>query len=199
MMTETAPVDAEAHEAFSALALTALDDVYRFARSLTRDEADAEDVVQEAYLRAFRSWTTFQPGTDVRRWLFTIARNVFLRSRERGQREVTLDSDGSEAVDAAMATANWVRTGLDPILASAEIGPAIREALEELPETFRSVVVLVDLEDQSYEDTAAVLGIPIGTVRSRLFRGRKILQERLVTHAQDAGLIPASGPNRRDA
>jgi RNA polymerase sigma-70 factor (ECF subfamily) len=198
MMTEPAPLDAAAHEAFSALALTALDDVYRFARSLTRDESDAEDVVQETYLRAFRSWTTFQTGTDVRRWLFTIARNVFLRSKERGKREVNLDDDGAEAVDAAEAHDNWVRKGLDPILASSELGPAISDALETLPESFRSVVVLVDVEDQSYEDAAEVLGIPVGTVRSRLFRGRKLLQEQLMTHAQDAGLIPTSGDAGRN-
>lgn len=195
-MQMTAP-DRTAHEAFSANALTALDDVYRFARSLTRDESDAEDVVQETYLRAFRSWQTFQEGTDIRRWLFTIARNVFLRSREKAQREVTLDDDGAEAVDAAQASEVWLRRGLDPILASADLGPAIQQALAAIPETFRSVVVLVDLEDQSYEDAAEVLGVPVGTVRSRLFRGRKLLQERLMSYAQDAGLVPA--PDRSDA
>ncbi len=193
MMTEELAPPSADHEAFSALALTALDDVYRFARSLTRDEADAEDVVQEAYLRAFRSWHTFQPGTDVRRWLFTIARNVFLRSRERGQREVTLDDDGAEAVDAAASKEGWIRRGLDPLLARTDLAPAIRQALEEIPETFRSAVVLVDLEDQSYEDAADVLGIPVGTVRSRLFRGRKLLQEKLILHAQDLGLVPTPG------
>lgn len=195
-MQMTAP-DPTAHDAFSANALTALDDVYRFARSLTRDEADAEDVVQETYLRAFRSWQTFQEGTDIRRWLFTIARNVFLRSREKAQREVTLDDDGAEAVDAAAASEAWLRRGLDPILASADLGPAIQQALAAIPETFRSVVVLVDMEDQSYEDAAEVLGVPVGTVRSRLFRGRKLLQERLLAYAQDAGLVPA--PDRSEA
>jgi RNA polymerase sigma-70 factor (ECF subfamily) len=186
-----------AHAQFSSNALTALDDVYRFARSLTRDEADAEDVVQETYLRAFRSWKTFQEGTDIRRWLFTIARNVFLRSKEKARREVTLDDDGAEAVDAAQANEVWLRRGLDPILASADLGPAIREALDAIPETFRSVVVLVDLEDQSYEDAAEVLGVPVGTVRSRLFRGRKLLQERLMAYAQDEGFVPA--PDRSEA
>lgn len=195
MVTEELAQSTETHDAFSALALTALDDVYRFARSLTRDEADAEDVVQETYLRAFRSWQTFQMGTDVRRWLFTIARNVFLRSRERGQREVTLDDDGAEAVDAAQARAAWLRRGLDPLLARADLAPAIQEALDAIPETFRSAVVLVDLEDQSYEDAAAVLGVPVGTVRSRLFRGRKLLQEQLLLHAQDLGIIPTPGPD----
>ncbi len=192
MMTDTPPVS-DAHADFSALALTALDDVYRFARSLTRDEADAEDVVQETYLRAFRSWHTFQVGTDVRRWLFTIARNVFLRSREKGQREVTLDDDGSEAVDAAQALDSWVVRGLDPILDRADLGPAIESALHELPVAYRDVVVLVDLQDQAYEDAAAVLGIPVGTVRSRLFRGRKLLQERLAAYAQDAGFAKTGG------
>ncbi len=198
MMTDQAPPVADAHAEFSALALTAMDDVYRFARSLTRDEVDAEDVVQETYLRAFRSWTTFQPGTDVRRWLFTIARNVFLRSKERGQREVTLDDDGAEAVDATQARDTWLRKGLDFMLARADLGPAIEEALAEMPETFRSVVVLVDLEDQSYEDAAAVLEVPIGTVRSRLFRGRKLLQEKLLAHAEDAGFVRAPGTTERD-
>lgn len=157
------------------------------ARGLLGDEADAEDVVQEAYLRAFRSWHTFRPGTDVRRWLFTIARNVFLRSRERGQREVTLDEDGAEAVDAAQAVEGWVRSGLDPLLDRVDVGPAIRDALDQVPEAYRAAVILVDLEDQSYEAAAEVLDVPVGTVRSRLFRGRKQLQEILAVHAQDAG------------
>lgn len=189
MMTDTAPT--ADHAAFTALALSAMDDVFRFARSLTRDVADAEDVVQETYLRAFRSWHTFQPGTDVKRWLFTIARNVFLRTRERGQREVALDDDGAAAADAAQAQEAWVRGGLDPVLDRSDLAPAIEEAIAELPDAFREVVMLVDVEDQSYEAAAEVLGIPVGTVRSRLFRGRKQLQARLARFAIDAGLIPA--------
>ena len=189
MMTDTAPSADRA--AFSALALGVMDDVYRFARSLTRDASDAEDVVQETYLRAFRSWHTFQPGTDVKRWLFTIARNVFLRSRERSQREVALDDDGTAAVEATQAQEAWVRGGLDPLLDRSDLGPAIDEAIAALPASFRAVVTLVDIEDQSYESTAEVLGIPVGTVRSRLFRARKLLQERLAQYAIDAGLISA--------
>lgn len=194
MMTDAPAADARPTPTpeFSDAAIAAMDDVYRFARSLTRDPSDAEDVVQDTYLRAFRSWHTFQPGTDIRRWLFTIARNVFLRSRERGQREVTLDEDQSAVVDAAQAHETWVRGGLDPILDRTDLGPAITDALALLPESFRSVVVLVDLEDQPYEAAADVLGIPIGTVRSRLFRGRKLLQVSLAKHARDAGLLPAS-------
>lgn len=201
MMTDTPEADAARPAAppeFSDAAIAAMDDVYRFARSLTRDPSDAEDVVQDTYLRAFRSWRTFQPGTDIKRWLFTIARNAFLRSRERGQREVTLDDDASAAADASQAQAAWVRGGLDPILDRADLGPAITTALAALPETFRSVVVLVDIEDQPYEAAADVLGIPVGTVRSRLFRGRKLLQQSLAQHARDAGLAPAR-PSRSPA
>jgi RNA polymerase sigma-70 factor (ECF subfamily) len=201
MMTEAPEADAgpaPAPPEFSADAIAAMDDVYRFARSLTRDPSDAEDVVQDTYLRAFRSWRTFQPGTDIRRWLFTIARNAFLRSRERGRREVILDDVASSVAEASQAQEAWVRGGLDPILDRADLGPAINAALAELPESFRSVVVLVDLEDQPYEAAAEVLGVPVGTVRSRLFRGRKLLQERLAQYAQDAGFASAS-PTRSPA
>lgn len=201
MMTDTPEADAARPAAppeFSDAAIAVMDDVYRFARSLTRDPSDAEDVVQDTYLRAFRSWRTFQPGTDIKRWLFTIARNAFLRSRERGQREVTLDDDASAIADATQAQEAWVRGGLDPILDRADLGPAITKALAELPETFKSAVVLVDIEDQPYEAAAEVLGIPVGTVRSRLFRGRKLLQQSLAQHARDAGLVPAR-PTRSPA
>lgn len=184
--------------AFSAAALAAMDDVYRFARSLTRDASNAEDVVQDTYLRAFRSWRTFQEGTDIKRWLFTIARNVFLRSRERGQREVILDDDASAAAESAQAQEAWVRGGLDPLLDRAELAPAIDAALAALPEAFRTAVTLVDVEDQSYESAAEVLGVPVGTVRSRLFRGRKLLQQRLAEHARDAGFLPPA-PTRSPA
>lgn len=192
MMTDTPEADAARPAAppeFSDAAIAVMDDVYRFARSLTRDPSDAEDVVQDTYLRAFRSWRTFQPGTDIKRWLFTIARNAFLRSRERGQREITLDDEASAVADATQAHEAWVRGGLDPILDRADLGPAITKALAELPETFKSAVVLVDIEDQPYEAAAEVLGIPVGTVRSRLFRGRRLLQQSLAQHARDAGLV----------
>ncbi len=190
-----AAVRPSAPPAFTDAAIAGMDDVYRFARSLTRDPSDAEDVVQDTYLRAFRSWHTFQPETDIRRWLFTIARNVFLRSRERGQREVAVDDDQSALADAAQAQEAWVRGGLDSILDRTDLGPSITAALAELPESFRAVVVLVDIEDQPYEAAAEVLGIPIGTVRSRLFRGRKLMQHSLAQHARDAGLLSAS-PSR---
>jgi RNA polymerase sigma-70 factor, ECF subfamily len=184
---------------FEREALPWMDDVYRFARSLTRNEADAQDVVQETYLRAYRSWDTFLPGSDCRRWLFTIARNVFLRTREREKRHVELEDGDVEAVAGVVAHAEGARDGADAILARADLAPALDGALATLQEPFRSAVVLVDLEDQSYEDAAEILGVPIGTVRSRLFRGRRLLQERLFEYARDAGFAatkPARAPHR---
>ncbi len=177
-------------EAFEQEALPWLDDVYRFALSLTHDETDAEDVVQDTFLRAYRSWSTYAVGSDCRRWLFTICRNAFLRSRERERRTVELDDAEREVLaTGAPSVADVPRSGLDEILFRTDLLPAIERALTRLPVTFRSVVLLVDIEEQSYEAAAEILGVPIGTVRSRLFRGRRIMQELLAAHARDAGIV----------
>ncbi len=172
-------------------ALPWLDDVYRFARSLTRDDADADDIVQETFLRAYRSWHTFQAGTDARRWLFTIARNVFLRSREREARSVSMDDPELETIAAVRLSAALDSDGQRELFSRLDLGPALTEAIDALPDVFRQVVLLVDVEGNSYDDTAEMLGIPVGTVRSRLFRGRRLLQHALVIHARDAGFITA--------
>jgi RNA polymerase sigma-70 factor (ECF subfamily) len=177
--------------AFERDALPWLDDVYRFALSLTRDEADADDVVQETFLRAYRSWHTFIPGTDCRRWLFTICRNVFLRSRERQRPTVDLEDGEQDAVAAGSVYAAARERGYDDIYARLDLAPALRDAIDELAEPFRSAVILVDVEDLTYESAAEVMGVPIGTVRSRLFRGRRLLQEKLLTVAEDLGFTPA--------
>jgi len=175
-------------ETFETDALCWRQDVHRFALSLTRDEADADDVVQDTYLRALRSWHTFEPGTDCRRWLFTICRNAFLRSRERLRHRVELGDDEAdpsrrreEAID-----------GFDELLMRLDVGSAVDRALAHVPEPFRATLRLVDIEDQTYETAAMALGIPVGTVRSRLFRGRRLMQEQLVAYAKDAGLARAS-------
>jgi RNA polymerase sigma-70 factor (ECF subfamily) len=182
---------------FERVALPWLDDVYRFALSLTRDESDADDVVQETFLRAYRSWETFQPGSDARRWLFTICRNVFLRSKEREKPQVDIADAEAEASAAVYAhTAARSNGTADALLTHIDLEPALQRALDDLQEPFRSAVVLVDVEDQSYESAAEVLGVPIGTVRSRLFRGRRILQDALFDHARDLGFAASANPAR---
>jgi len=173
---------------FEREAIPWLDDVYRFALSLTHDAVDAEDVVQDTFLRAYKSWHTYVPGSDCRRWLFTICRNVFLRSLERRSPTLDLnDSEGEALANGAMLRDASVRASADDLVSRIDLGPAIQNALKQLPEPFQSTVVLVDVEDQPYETAATILGIPVGTVRSRLFRGRRLLQEMLMTYARDAG------------
>jgi RNA polymerase sigma-70 factor, ECF subfamily len=177
-------------EAFEQEALPWLDDVYRFALSLTHDEADAEDVVQDTFLRAYRSWNTYAIGSDCRRWLFTICRNAFLRSREREPRTIELPDGERDAFATGAASFPDARgNGFEDILFRTDLLPAITRALARVPAPFQSALVLVDVEDQSYEAAAEILGIPIGTLRSRLFRGRRIMQELLAAHARDAGIL----------
>jgi RNA polymerase sigma-70 factor (ECF subfamily) len=190
-VTDSAP-SAEV-DAFEAEMLRHLPDVVRFARSLTKDPADADDVVQETYLRAFRSRHTFIPGSDGRRWLFTIARNLYLRSRERDARIVALDGEPElDAVATAQAQVTAQASGVDPRLDHPDLAPAIAQAIAELPEPFRLVVALVDVEGLDYAEAAEQLEIPVGTVRSRLFRARRTLQDRLLDHARDAGFRVAA-------
>jgi RNA polymerase sigma-70 factor (ECF subfamily) len=181
-------------DAFEAEAMRWVPDVHRFALSMTRDESDAEDVVQDTYLRALRSWHTFAPDSDCRRWLFTICRNVFLRSRERASRMVNFDaSELDSVIGDGSVTRPWEeRAGsANSDFATVDVWPAIRNAISTVPEPFRSAIVVVDVEDESYETAADRLGVPIGTVRSRLFRGRRLLQDRLRHYALDFGVTDA--------
>ena len=175
--------------AFRAEAIPWIDDVYRFALSMTRDESDAEDILQDTLLRAYRSWHTYLPGSDCRRWLFTICRNVFLRSRERARYTVELEGlDADAATDAPLWSATSPHHAHDDLLTRLDLRPALAAALASVPEPFRTTLVLVDVEDNSYEAAAEQLGVPIGTVRSRLFRGRRLMQTKLGVFAHDAGI-----------
>ena len=194
-MISTRPASALTRDAFVNEAMRWVPDVHRFALSMTRDESDAEDVVQDTYLRALRSWQTFAPDSDCRRWLFTICRNVFLRSRERASRVVNFDSSELDSVigDGSITRPWEERPGsMHADFAMVDIWPAIHRAISTVPEPFRSAIVVVDLEDESYETAADRLGVPIGTVRSRLFRGRRLLQDKLRNYALDLGVTDAS-------
>jgi RNA polymerase sigma-70 factor, ECF subfamily len=178
---------------FEREALPFIDDVFRFALALTGAREDAEDAAQETFLRAFRSWHTYEPGTECRRWLFTICRNV-VRSRYRPIAEVELDAfeAETETLAAVMQHHGLVQQGIDDRVDRTLMGHAIEQAIAQLPEPYRSAVVLVDVQDQSYQGAAEILNVPIGTVRSRLFRGRRLLQDVLVHFALDAGIVPLS-------
>lgn len=173
---------------FESTALPHLESVSRFALSLTRDEAEADDLVQETFLRAFRSWHTFTPGTHCRQWLFTICRNTFVRLRSRRQTQMEVLGGDEDALPAATGHAQAVRMGLGEIFDRIEVRPAIEAAVARLPEPHHSILVLVDLEGLSYEEAAEVLEVPVGTVRSRLYRARRHVQEELIAYARDMGL-----------
>lgn len=172
--------------------------VHRFALWLARDSGAAEDLVQETYARALAHRDQYTPGTNCRAWLFTICRNVFVKGAMRNAREVVtedaeLEAMGAAAVHGSVAASDPVGT----LFARTELDDAVRAALDKLPEEYRSVVALVDIEDQSYATAAGILGVPVGTVRSRLFRGRRLLQQDLLAYAVDAGLIAQGEPKPR--
>jgi RNA polymerase sigma-70 factor (ECF subfamily) len=164
---------------FGELALPHLDSAYNLARWLLRDDHDAEDVVQEAFLRAFRAFGGFR-GDNARPWLLAIVRNScysWLAQHRRAEIEVPYDDDihgGEDQVDGARARAD----NPEAILARQDDVRLVDEALLRLPAGYREVVVLRDIEDMSYKEIAEVAGLPIGTVMSRIARGRKLL----VTH-----------------
>ena len=179
--------------AFQAEALQHLDSVYRYAFALTRDRSEAEDLVQDTFLQALRHWDQVRPGTNARAWLFTICRNLFLRQRERRAREEPTEAAALDGLAAAAQAFAAPPDAGRALFDAPELGDVIRRELDKLPAEYREVVELSDLQDQSYADIAQVLGVPLGTVKSRLFRGRRLLQEALVDYARDAGLLPPPG------
>lgn len=184
--------------AFEQELLASIEAVHRFALQLARDGSAAEDLVQETYLRALAHREQYTPGTNCRAWLFTICRNVFVKGAMREAREVATEDAELEAMGAAALHGSVAAS--DPngaVFGCTDVDDAVRKALDKLPEEYRTVVALVDIEDQSYGAVAEILGIPVGTVRSRLFRGRRLLQEDLLAYARDAGLIPAQVESKR--
>lgn len=182
----------EERSRFEAEALPLLDVIYGGALRLTRNPADAQDLVQETYLRAFRSWSSYTPDTNLKAWLFKVMTNLYISSyRARKREPVTVSSSSYEdfdlytaLVDQAGATESAETTVLDNLLDS-----DIKKAFGMIPEEFRTAVLLADVEGFSYKEIAEMLGIPIGTVMSRLHRGRKALQKALWNLAVDRGIV----------
>lgn len=166
----------EQTESFAELVLPLLDSLYNFACWLTQDRVEAEDVVQETYAKALGGFSSFQPGTNFRAWIFRILRNTFLNSRSglAVTRTVGLGDEGNEA-----ALARVTEETPESILLEQMNQEAVRDALEKLPIPFREVLLLADMEEMAYREIAETLSIPAGTVMSRLARARKLLRENL--------------------
>jgi len=178
-------------------ALPHMDAVFRFALRLSGAQDQAEDLVQETFLRAFRSWDRYTPGTQCKSWLFTICRNVFLRQRERGQRHDEIVAEHVDRSTGPFEVVNpvWVEAGkTDPEgdFFDSIVDEAVLKRVSELPEDFRTAVILSDLEGLSYQEIAEVMEVPVGTVKSRLFRGRRILQRVLYDYAVSMGYIDSA-------
>ena len=184
-----------AADPFETEALSFLDALYRTALRMTRSEAEAEDLVQETYIRAFRFRHQFTPGTNLKAWLFRILTNTFINQyRRKAARPDTTELDDVEEsilyrhmrdVSPGSASPDPEAELIDNTLSS-----EVKDALEALPEKFRTTLLL-DVEGFSYKEIAGVLDIPIGTVMSRLHRGRKFLQKRLYDLARDRGIVAA--------
>jgi RNA polymerase sigma-70 factor (ECF subfamily) len=177
----------ERREGFEQEALVHLDALYRVALRLTANAADAQDLVQETMLRAYRSWDRYTPGTNAKGWLLTILRHLFINEyRRKSRHPETVDVDTIEPFALFQEVQEEDPQGafFDKI-----VDDEVLRAVDQLPEAFREAVTLSDVEGLSYEEVAKVLDVPVGTVKSRLYRGRRLLQAKLYGYAVSMGYI----------
>ena len=185
---------------FEELAMPLFDSLYNFARWIARDSDDAEDLVQETYLKALRSFASFQPGTNFRAWMFRILRNTFLSSRKTFERRM-IDTLESEEDGPELAV---VSETPETILMNRSNIQRVQRAIDDLPAHYRETLLLCEVEEMSYQQIAEILSVPIGTVMSRLARARKAVRESvgsttgappLVKGAQTAGQVDSVHPS----
>lgn len=184
-------VDNKTRDEFASLTLEHLDALYAAALRLTKNERDAEDLVQDTFLRAYRFFDKFERGTNIRAWLFKILTNTFINRYRRKVKERSVVEDERETVnerfmsqDISESAANPEQYFFDRLLSD-----DVLRAIDALPVDFRMVVILADLQEFSYKEIAEILNCPVGTVMSRLYRGRKLLQRHLLRYAVEQGVV----------
>jgi RNA polymerase sigma-70 factor (ECF subfamily) len=182
---------------FENLTLPLLDPLYSYACALTGNGTEAEDLVQETFLKAFRAFDSFKEGTNLKAWLFRILKNTFINEFHQKKRYEALDGDGSdaEAYEKLIASRKTEskQSEVEREFFENAFGDEVVEALEALPPEFKSAIFMADVQEMTYEEIADFMEIPIGTVRSRISRGRKILQLRLRKYAEDSGYLRGDG------
>ena len=203
-MAEASPVDLTADERrrFQEDALPLLDSLYGAALRMTRNPQDAEDLVQETMLRAYRAFDRFEAGTNLKAWLFRILTNAYINTYRKRQREPQkVSADEVEEFDLYRELKNHdtqFEATPESIVLDSLVDSDITDAIDDLPEQFRLAVVLSDIEGFTYAEMAEIMDVPMGTVMSRLHRGRKALQKRLWELARDRGIVKGSTDPKDD-
>ncbi len=177
---------------FEELALRHLDGLYAAALRLTRNARDAEDLVQDAILRAWRFFDKFERGTNIKAWLFKILTNTFINRYRRVTKEKSIvEGQDRDSVQERVSSQEAAEQSADPerYLLERVLSDDVLEAIDSIPVDFRLAVILADLQDFSYKEIADILEVPVGTVMSRLFRGRRLLQKQLAEYAVASGVL----------
>jgi RNA polymerase sigma-70 factor (ECF subfamily) len=191
--------DRAAREEFARLALAHLDALHATALRLTRSAADADDLVQDTFLKAHRFYEHYEAGTNLKAWLFKILTNTFINKYRRAtlERDV-LDGVGQAPVGEGVMSNAALRALCDPdgTMLTPLVFREVRSALDRLPDDYRTMILLADVEELSYKEIADIVGCPIGTVMSRLHRARKQLQAQLLVQAMELGIVSAQPVDR---
>lgn len=182
---------------FEAAALPYLDGLYNMAYRLSHNAEDAEDLVQETYFKAYKFYDKFEQGTNLKAWLFKIMKNTFINGyrKRQSQPPASAFSDIEESFESSLSDEALLQTKNpeEEVLAKV-LDEDVQGALDELPEDYRMVILLVDLEGFSYKEAASILEVPVGTVMSRLYRGRRMLEQALLTYARNHGYLRQGEP-----
>ncbi len=190
-MAELTKDEVRKQEDFEEEIIPHLDAMYNFALRLTSDPNDAEDLVQDTIVKAFRFFSSYEKGTNAKAWLFRILKNSYINNyRKKSKQPNQVDYDEVSSFYETIRADRTDTSDLEDRMFRELIDDDISNALEELPEDFRTVVLLCDVEGFTYEEIANMLDVPIGTIRSRLHRGRNLLKAQLMEYAQKRGYQP---------
>ncbi len=167
-----------------------LDALYNFGLRLTTDPNDAEDLVQDTIVKAYRFFSSYEKGTNAKAWLFRILKNSYINNyRRKSKKPQQVDYDEVATFYETIRAERTDTSDLEDTMYRELIDDDITNALDQIPEDFRTVVLLCDVEDFTYEEIANMLDVPIGTIRSRLHRGRNLLKAQLLEYAEDRGYV----------
>ena len=190
-MAELTREEVQKQEDFEEEIIPHLDAMYNFALRLTSDPSDAEDLVQDTIVKAFRFFSSYEKGTNAKAWLFRILKNSYINNyRKKSKKPSQVDYDEVATFYETIRAERTDTSDLEDKMFRDLIDDDISNALDELPEDFRTVVLLCDVEGFTYEEIANMLDVPIGTIRSRLHRGRNLLKSQLMEYAKERGYQP---------